>query len=123
MTRINLVDPPTLHSKHLLAEYRELPRVFGLVQAAQQRGMTPATAGTPPHFVLGKGHVTFFYDKLRFLEVRFRQLVVECAVRGFSIQHMRIPYVEVAEHWWNDWTPRPEDIALSQARITERMPK
>lgn len=34
MTRINLADPSTLHSKHLLAEYRELPRVFKLVEAA-----------------------------------------------------------------------------------------
>lgn len=43
MTCINLVDPSTLHSKHLLAEYRELPRVFKLVEAAEKRGQSYAS--------------------------------------------------------------------------------
>ena len=123
MTRINLVPPETLHTKHLLAEYRELPRVFGLVVAAQARGLTPATAKISPHYVLGPGHVTFFYDKLSWLADRFDQLVIECMRRGFGIKHLRPPEFDVDNHWCNDWTPRPEDIALSAARIAERMPK
>jgi len=52
MTRINLVDPSTLHSKHLLAEYRELPRVFGLVQQAllNHNGLP---RNRPANFTLG----------------------------------------------------------------------
>lgn len=44
MTRINLVDPSTLHTKHLIAEYRELPRVFALAEAAAFRGFAARSA-------------------------------------------------------------------------------
>lgn len=125
MTRINLVDPSTLHSKHLLAEYRELPRVFGLVLAAQQRGLTPDTIRIPPTYVLGTGHVTFFYDKLHWVERRFWKLVAECQKRGFNIQHTKVPASSdlLDIHWWNMWLPTPEAIALNEARIKDRMPK
>ena len=33
MTRINVVPPRLLLDEHLLAEYRELPRVFALAKA------------------------------------------------------------------------------------------
>jgi len=123
MTRINLVPVKTLHSKHLLAEYRELPRVFGLVEAAQKRGLCPATANIPPRYVLGSGHVTFFYDKLTWLQFRFMRLVDECQNRQFRIQHLSPPNPPLAEHWYNDWSPCLEDIVLNAKRIRERMPK
>ena len=123
MTRINLISPKLLHTKHLVAEYRELPRVFGLVYSAEQRGLTPTTAKIPKQFCLGTGHVTFFYDKLLWLSLRFDDLVLECINRGFNIQHLEIPAIKTSNHWWNYWEPRPEDIALSAARIAERMPK
>ena len=37
MTRINVVDVTTLHQRHLVAEYRELPRVFALAHKAYER--------------------------------------------------------------------------------------
>jgi hypothetical protein len=125
MTRINLVPPETLHSKHLLAEYRELPRIFGLVLAAQQRGLTPATARIPPEFKLGTGHVTFFYDKLHWLADRFCKLTAECRRRGFNIQHTQVPTLVTAidDDWFGSWAPRPQDVALSHQRILEKMPK
>ena len=123
MTRINLVDPRTLHSKHLLAEYRELPRVFKLVLAAQQRGLTPDTASIPKQYVLGTGHVTFFYNKLHWLECRFLTLVEECLARNFSVQYYSVPGTYLDHHWWGDYTPTPEAIELNAARIKDRMPK
>jgi hypothetical protein len=121
MTRINLVPPEELHYKHLLAEYRELPRVFGLVQMAHtNRGGLPQ--GRPKVFTLGKGHVIFFYDKLAWLEERFDLIVAECLTRGFNIQHRSLPRIHVSPTYWNYWHPRPEDVALSAARIKERMP-
>ena len=124
MTRINLVDPRTLHSKHLLAEYRELPRVFKLVEAAQARGLSPSTIRIPPTYVLGTGHVTFFYDKLQWLERRFLLLVAECLKRGFNIQYIKVPKLAdyLDAHWWNNYEPTPEAIALNVARVKDRMP-
>ena len=120
MTRINLVDPSTLHSKHLLAEYRELPRVFKLVEAAQARG---TTVMIPNEYVLGTGHVTFFYNKLMFLARRFQALVTECQRRGFSITHTQVPAVTVGQCWWGDYTPTAQAIELNAARIKDRVPK
>ena len=34
MTRINTIDPANLTDQHLMAEARELPRVFALVMSA-----------------------------------------------------------------------------------------
>lgn len=121
MTRINLVDPSTLHQKHLIAEYRELPRVFTLAQDAWYRGEQQYRG--PVNYVLGTGHVLFFYNKLLWLQNRFNLLVAECDKRGFNIQHRNAPATYKPDPWWKDWTPRPEDVALSQARILERMPK
>ena len=120
MTRINLVDPSTLHSKHLLAEYRELPRVFKLVEAVEKRG---AILRIPSMYVLGTGHVTFFYNKLAFLARRFHAIVLECQHRGFNIAHTTVPTITVSQSWWQEYSPTPQAIALNAARIKDRMPK
>lgn len=54
MTRINLVEPRYLTDEHLLAEYRELPRVFTYVD---RHGIAE---DRPESYKLGKGHVKFF---------------------------------------------------------------
>lgn len=120
MTRINLVDPRLLHSKHLLAEYRELPRVFKLVEAAERRG---AKLRIPSEYVLGPGHVTFFYNKLAFLTRRFHAIVLECQQRGFNIAHTQVPTVNVHQSWWQEYVPTVQAVELNAARIKDRMPK
>jgi deoxyribonuclease (pyrimidine dimer) len=69
MTRINVVAPRDLTDQHLLAEYRELPRVFTLAQAWLDRGKPGAL---PERYALGTGHVKFFYDKTDYLAKRQR---------------------------------------------------
>lgn len=120
MTRINLVDPSTLHNKHLLAEYRELPRVFKLVEAAERRG---AKLKIPNEYVLGPGHVTFFYNKLAFLAHRFQLIVAECQKRKFNIAHTQVPTVHVSLCWWQTYVPTTKAIELNAARIKDRLPK
>ena len=118
MTRINLVPPSELHSKHLVAEYRELPRVFAL---ARPDAIIPAA------YCLGTGHVTFFYDKLAFLYHRQFTLVNEMKARGYS--PMFVPYelwkiwFAKKRHLWGDYTPTFEALALNRQRIAERQPK
>jgi len=123
MTRINLVDPSELADQHLFAEYRELPRIFTLVLAAQQRGLTPDTAKIPAQYVLGAGHVTFFYNKVYWLTDRFQALIAECLHRGFNIQRQNIPAEaeRIQASWWGNYMPTPQAIALSQSRIAEKI--
>lgn len=56
MTRINCVPVEELHQKHLVAEYRELPCVFKLAEAAAKRGGVVA----PDEYTLGAGHVKYW---------------------------------------------------------------
>ena len=69
MTRINsAIDPKNLTDQHLIAELRELPRIFTAVNKRIEQGKY--FNDIPKEFALGSGHVKFFYDKLKFLNLR-----------------------------------------------------
>jgi hypothetical protein len=119
MTRINLVDPSELVGPYLVTEYRELPRVIGLSNAAHARGVDPATF--PPTYTMGKGHVTFFYDKVGFLASRFAALVAEMESRGMRPQFRSLPDSTVPESWRRDWSPSDKDIEVNRQRIRESL--
>lgn len=124
MTRINLVDPSELMDQHLIREYGELPRIFGNVMRAVESGKSPRHFKIPSKFVLGTGHMTFFYNKLLFLEKRYDAIVQECVRRDVNIT---FPYLKsefrekIPSVWWGDYTPTNEAIALSIARIQEKL--
>jgi deoxyribonuclease (pyrimidine dimer) len=123
VTRVNLVPVEELHHKHLVAEYRENPRVFGLVRAAQARGLTPDRVVAPAVYTLGPGHVKFFYSKLGFLLLRQLELIAEMQNRGYMPGH-RDPtslLIGVDRHWVNDWSPDEAAVAVSRARLQERL--
>lgn len=120
MSRINLVPPSELHHLHLLAEYRELPRVASYLIKSLDTGKP---ISIPSEFTLGTGHVKFFYDKLTFLESRYDQIVQECLGRGIRIQHLTLGdnWQIIPFRFWNNWTPSPKDIELSRERIQLRI--
>lgn len=119
LTRINLVDPSELVGPHLVSEYRELPRVIGLSNAAYARGVDPSSF--PPGYTMGKGHVTFFYDKVGFLAARFALLVAEMERRGMSPKYRSLPESTVPEGWRREWTATPEEIEINRQRIRESL--
>lgn len=82
MTRINSnIDPVDLIDQHLLAEYREIVRI---PSAVKRMGITIHNRTIPRKFTLGKGHVTFFYNKLAFLHHRFKLLKDELQRRQYA---------------------------------------
>jgi len=105
--------------KHLVAEYRELPRVFKLAEKAWERG----ERSFPTHYTLGKGHVKFFYCRLGFCQRRFNDLVQEMLSRGFNPLHRSTPGVSVPADWLSDWVPTLEALELNRERIQQRKPK
>lgn len=123
MTRINCIPVEELTDKHLLAEYRELPRLFALVLQAQQRGEVISDKRNPTKYVLGAGHVRFFYPRLGYISKRFHELVAACKDRGWNINHDKLPdnhrFIEKA--WFGDWTPTKEAIELNRERINLRL--
>jgi len=108
VTRVNLgVDPAELCDQHLVAEYRELPRVFGY-------------DGHPVQgpFRLGKGHVLWCSQYPETLADRHADLVAEMLHRGFAVAHPIAP-----EHGQRR-TPAPLIAAarkVVQDRIVERL--
>ena len=115
MTRINTEAPGDLLDQHLLAEYRELPRVFTLAERWLEAGKP---GKLPPTYRLGTGHVRYFYDKTKWLARRQQALVAECLRRGFAIQHIDTPVPVPGLD--GDWTPRPEDRLANLARLSEK---
>lgn len=125
MTRINCVPPSTLCQQHLVAEYRELPRIFGAVRKAVERGERPTDARNPPEYRLGKGHVRFFYPRLGYLIERQRRICDEMKQRGITVNFeapLRSDFNDIPDEWFGDWRPDTRAIDINTARINERMP-
>lgn len=121
MTRINLIPPQELNSRHLVAEYRELPRVFALIRRWQESG---CPGDIPETYRMGTGHVRFFYDKASWLAQRQRLLIGEMRRRGMT-PNFGDPEELLAdirdEGQIRFWAPTPEEIRINQERISLRL--
>lgn len=121
MTRINLIDPSKLSTKHLVAEYREITRLPGnLALSLNRKSKSFDLSEIPPSYVLGPGHVKFFYDKMLFLEKRFKSLVEEMIKRGYNPNFRDETIFKASELFYNDYIPTEEAINLNIQRILER---
>lgn len=122
MTRINVIDPSLLSSEHLGAEYRELPRVFGLVKEKIAKGISPEKCSIPATYRLGKGHVKFFYNKLGYLARRYVDICHECRIRGRAVNYGDVKQLThgIGPEWMGEWTPTSDAIQLNLARINDR---
>lgn len=119
MTRINCVPAQELSGPHLVAEYRELPRVFALAKKAALRG----SFSQPDTYTLGKGHLLFFYTRLEYLSRRHVDLIEEMKRRGYKPTFAgvrRDDFPDMPDSYWSDWQPTAEALRLNRARIKER---
>lgn len=128
MTRINCIPPEELTSLHLLAEYRELPRVFTLAAAANERWEGQEMLDCPDEYCLGSGHVKFFYNKLRYCWLRWLSLRDELIRRGYDCDPelkndiaKTTAALSVTFHLWKDWEPSEYDKHINRIRIRERL--
>ena len=119
MTRINLVHPSELSTRHLVAEYREIVRVFALARKSQH---TMHKRKLPKEYTLGAGHVLFFYDKLNFISTRYDSLCEEMNKRKFTCN--RVPreslHEGIGSHMFFNYVPTPEAIKINRQRIADR---
>lgn len=124
MTRINLVPPASLTRQHLVAEWRELPRIFALAHKASLSSK-PWTDKQPRAYQMGTGHVKFFYDKLGFLAERHTQLTQEMLARGYKPSTFGCLRDEwqgrISKGYWNGYVPTEEAVAINVQRIVERL--
>ena len=119
MTRINIIPVEELFDQHLIAEYREIT----MVPAALKRTLASKTglnfSKINKKYTLNQGHVYFFYDKGKYLDKRYQQLISEMKKRGFSPDSKRkFPKnIFIDNNLYNDWTPNLEDLKIIRERI------
>lgn len=110
------VDPIYLVDQHLIAEYRELPMVIGSLRINDWKIKTDV----PKSFVLGKGHMNFFKNKLTYLSKRHNVVKQECINRGFNCHSLSI-IINEGHPYCNDWSPDFIASKLIRKRIVEKL--
>ena len=111
MTRINVVPVEELSDQHLLAEYRELPRVI-----KQNIDISDA----PEKYCLGVGHMKWGRKHWAYCFLRFNELVREMQYRGFKTTYTVLPDGEIDTNTYGYYVVGPEDIKLNIARLIEK---
>lgn len=120
MTRINVgVHPVELPSKLLLAEHYEMIRIPNAIVAMRVNLSAPI----PAKFTLGRGHVRFFYNKIKFLHYRYTAIQAECQWRGYltTCEDRTFRLIqEVYPELYNDYNPGPWDREIIIDRIESK---
>jgi len=108
---------------HLVAELREITMIpAALRRSIEARSAEDIHNGIPKDFTLNKGHVTFFYNKLKFLIKRFNKLADEMERRGYSPDRTRIKAFDgFDKEWYGDWKSSDKDDEIVLERINFRI--
>lgn len=119
MTRVNLVKAKNLSDQHLLTEWRELPRIPTMLH---KRLAKKDFEQQLESFCLGTGHMVFFYDKMKFLSKRHKEIIKELKIRKFKIKvYETDPFLATPKEFHNDWCPNAEEVNISYKRIAEKI--
>lgn len=126
MTRINLVDPVELTDQHLFAEWREIKMVpASLKRSLRTKDAHQILKSIPKDFTLNKGHVTFFYDKMKYLSKRYDLLSAELRNRNYREGLDWNSFSEycsgIPSEFFSDYTPTPNALVIIRDRIKERI--
>lgn len=122
MTRINVIPVQQLTGRHLVAEYREICRLPGNLHKSLNRKTPFCMSEIGAHYTLGTGHVKYFYNKMLFLQKRFKALVEEMVVRGYKPQFTDGTIFEACpKEFFGDYTPTVEAMEINKRRINERL--
>lgn len=116
MTRVDVVPVEWLSNKHLLSNHREIKRIPNLILKGRYN-----LNSIPTHYTMGKGHVAFFYDKLKWLLDRYISLYNECLRRGFNvICYFDVFYKACLLHpeLTNNYNATSKDIMVNIERLT-----
>ena len=123
MTRINLINPGELSDQHLVAEYREIFMVGSSLQRSMKsKSWSKTINNIPKNLTLNKGHVTFFYNKGKYLDKRYQKLVNEMKKRGMNPNPDRkFKKDQWPKELYNDWQPIQKDYEIIRKRIDEKV--
>ncbi|AGH32114.1 endonuclease V N-glycosylase UV repair enzyme [Vibrio phage 11895-B1] len=122
MTRINTIKPSDILDQHLIAEWRELPRIPNSILSGKAKLDLKII---PDQYKLGQNHVRFFYNKLSYLQKRHTMICEEMDRR--SINRDKSITVDLTSLnlvlkacLCNDWQPTSRDHNINIERLQER---
>ena len=114
MVRINLINPKNLADQHLIAEYNEILMLLGHVDKF------PVIREQPSKYCLGKGHINFFKDKIKYLKERHELIKKEMKKRGFK-NSRTINLNKYSKECRKDWKPNKKDKEIIKKRIITKL--
>ena len=123
MTRIHIIPVNELYDQHLIAEYREITMVPAALSRSLKSKNGIIQSKISKNYTLGQGHVYFFYNKGKYLDKRYTQLIEEMHSRGFNCDPDRkFPKeIFIENNLYNDWRPTFEDCRIIRDRINEKL--
>lgn len=133
MTRINVIPPSELCDQMLLAEYREIPRVFNKAEEFwidyEQRVRHAIRMSTkceapdlPEEYCLGEGHMKFFYRHFYYLCDRVAYLKEEIKYRGLNCTDYNLSvYSCFKSNSIKPYRPKSKDQYINRERIAQRI--
>lgn len=127
MTRINVISAQELTRQHLIAEIRELPRIFTLVKNWRNNGVNyynfKRIKKQPEVYTLGTGHMVFFADKLGYLLDRYDALCNEWRDRGYLINQVdnAALIAGIDKAYIKGYEPTKEALQINRQRIADRI--
>lgn len=119
--RINCIDVSDLADQHLRAEWVEF-LMLGPYIKRSTNSKNGLVLSKSKKYILGTGHARFFYDKLTYVENRYKEIASEMNRRGFKA-NPSLCLNEFPKSLFNDWTPTEEDKITNLKRIVKRIYK
>lgn len=116
MTRINSgISVGSLMDSHLFSEYRELIRIPNTIKSGRA-----VVKDIPKTFSLNKGHVKWYYPRLKYLHKRSNALYQELLRRGYNVEDYSSCFQSLPPELYNDWDDTEAKSILVE-RISERL--
>ena len=116
MVRVNLINPKHLADQHLIGEYNEILMLLGYVRKY------PNPEKIPEKYCLGKGHIKFFKNKLKYLILRHELIKKEMKKRNFET-NVTINLSGFPKNLIQDWIPSKNDFKIIKERIIWKLNK
>lgn len=116
MTRINSgILVGSLIDSHLFSEYRELKRIPNTIKSGKA-----VIKDIPKTFSLNRGHVKWYYPRLKYLHKRSDALYQELLRRGYNVEDYSSCFQSLPPELYNDWDDTEAKPILVE-RIKERL--
>jgi len=125
--RINLIEPVDLTDDHLIAEINEINMVAGCYETTCNSKIGLKLSKIPPKYVLGTGHVYFFYDKGQYLANRYDECSEEALKRDINITlpfkntWWKMPTYICEHNMFQDYLPNLDAYKIIVERIIEKI--